>query len=383
MSKVRILHTADLHLDTPFDALSPGKAATRREELRELPGKIARVAIREKVDILLFAGDILDSGSYFRETGEELLRVLRNLPLPVFISPGNHDWFTASSPYAGAELPPNVYVFSKQEIEFFDFTDQGFRVFGAAFTDKSSGPLLKKFKRDPIPGILDIMCMHGEVVKGENALADGKYNPVSLRQIRESGMDYIALGHIHKSSGLLREGKTWYSWPGCPEGRGFDETGDKTVSIIDLSTADEPGGDTLCTLHEVPVSSRKYEVLSVDVTDRDPLLAIQMELPDETVRDVYRIVLKGETDAPLKIKSIRDNLSQYFFDLTVADETKISHSIWERAGDDSLRGAFLSKMRAQYDQARDDGARLQIEQAVRWGLAALDNREEVVRHENQ
>lgn len=380
MSTVRILHTADLHLDSPFDALAPEKAAARREELRELPGKIARVAVKEKVDILLLAGDILDSESFFRETGEELFRVLRNLPLPVFIAPGNHDFYSSRSPYARADLPSNVYVFTKNEIEFFDFSDQGFRVFGAAFTDRSSGPVLKRFKTAGNDGVLNIMCLHGEAVSGGTELSDKKYNPVTLQQISDSGMDYVALGHIHKASGLLKAGDVWYSWPGCPEGRGFDETGEKTVSIIELSGGE--GQAASCSLHTVPVSLRKYEILDVDLTDKDPLLAIQMELPDETVRDIYKIVLHGETDTPVKLRGLYENLSQYFFELTISDATRIGRDIWDRAGDDTLRGLFLSKMRRQYDAAEDEAARMQIEQSVRWGLAALDNREEVVRHEN-
>ena len=381
MSRVRILHTADLHLDTPFDALTPDKAATRRAELRDLPGKIARVAVKEKVNMLLLAGDILDSDSFYRETGEELFRVLRNLPLPVFIAPGNHDYYSSRSPYAGTDLPTNVYVFSKNEIEFFDFSEEGFRVFGAAFTDKSSQPMLKKFNIEKQQGVFDILCMHGEVVSSDGSRSNAKYNPVTSQQIADSGMDYIGFGHVHAASGLLRSGKVWYSWPGCPEGRGFDETGDKTVSVIELSDEDD-SEEVKCTLKAIPVSSRKYEILDVDITDRDPLLAVQMELPDETIRDIYRIVLKGETAAPVDVRHLQDNLSQYFFELVVVDSTNICRDIWERAGDDTLRGMFLTKMRKKYDSAPDDAARRQIEQAVRWGLAALDNREEVVRHEN-
>ena len=57
-------------------------------------------------------------------------------------------------------------------------------------------------------------------------------------------------------------------------------------------------------------------------------------------------------------------------------------SLWEKAGDDTLRGLFLKKLLALYDAAPDEHERRRIEQAARWGLAALDNREEVVRHED-
>ena len=105
-------------------------------------------------------------------------------------------------------------------------------------------------------------------------------------------------------------------------------------------------------------------------------------LPDETVRDIYRIVLTGETAQAPDLKKLYDNLSELFFDLQIRDRTRIRRSIWERAGEDSLRGIFLRKLREKYNSAQSEEREL-IEQAARWGLAALDNMEEVVRHEDK
>ncbi|MBO7423841.1 MAG: metallophosphoesterase, partial [Oscillospiraceae bacterium] len=135
MSKIRILHTADLHMDSPFESLSEGKAAIRRAELRSLPKKIAALAIKEKVDVVLLSGDLLDGESVYRETADELVRYLRKIPAPVFIAPGNHDYYSSTSVYAKLELPEQVCLFTKNTIEVFDFPEKGFRVYGAAFTD--------------------------------------------------------------------------------------------------------------------------------------------------------------------------------------------------------------------------------------------------------
>jgi DNA repair exonuclease SbcCD nuclease subunit len=188
-------------------------------------------------------------------------------------------------------------------------------------------------------------------------------------------MDYVALGHIHKASGLLRAGETWYSWPGCPEGRGFDETGEKFVNLITLTD----DGD--CRLEQRSIAMRRYETLAVDVTGDDPLLAIHTQLPDDSVRNIYRITLTGELDEAPDLSRLRQNLSELFFELQLRDETRPRRSLWERAGDDTLRGLFLKKLKKQYDDAPDDERRM-IEQAARWGLAALDNREEAVRHDD-
>ncbi len=369
MKKIKILHTADLHMDSPFESLSQGKAAIRRSELRLLPQKIARLAIQEKVDLVLLAGDLLDSDSVYRETGDELFKCLSKIPAPVVIAPGNHDYYHDRCVYAKMDLPDNIYLFTKQTVECFEFKDRGYRVYGAAFTDKSSPALIKDFKAVTGDDIINIMCLHGEVNQPQSA-----YNPITSGEIENSGIDYLALGHIHKASGLQKAGLTYWSQCGCPEGRGFDETGKKTVNIV------ETDGEN-CMLREVSISSRRYEQIAVDVTDSDPLLAIQIALPDETVRDIYRIVLKGETPRPVALNSLYEQLEEYFFEVQIKDETSVREDIWEKEGNDSLRGLFLMKMKEKYQKAENESEKRWIEQSVRWGLAAMDNQEELIQHQ--
>lgn len=371
MSTIKILHAADLHLDSPFEGLPAGKASVRRGEQRELLSRLAELTAREKLDLVLLSGDLLDSGNTYFETGEELIRSLGSMGVPVFIAPGNHDYYSEKSPYARLTLPENVHLFTSQQIECVELPEFGARVYGAAFTDNRSPALLEDFSAPKTDGVLNIMCIHGEF-----GAKDSIYDPISEEQLAASGMDYVALGHIHKASGLRRASGTWYSWPGCPEGRGFDELGEKTVNIVELS-------DDECSLRTVSVASRKYEILDVNVTGSDPLLAVHTQLTDETVKDVYRIILSGEVDAAPDLNRLRRSLEEFFFELQLRDNTRLKQSVWEAAGDGSLRGLFLMKLRAKYNASRDDLERERIEQAARWGLAALDNREEVVRHEDQ
>ena len=371
MKPIRILHTSDFHMDSPFESLSEGKAAIRRAELRQLPKKIARLAVKEQVSLVLLCGDLLDSESVFKETGEELFESLRMISVPVFIAPGNHDYYHPRAVYASDNLPDNVFIFRENSIEHYDFPEKGFRVYGAAFTDRYSPSLLKDFHAARIPEMVNIMCLHGEVNNSESS-----YNPISRDQIRDSGVDYLALGHIHKASGLKKEGNTFYSYPGCPEGRGFDETGEKSINIIDLT-------DEKCTLRTVSVAARKYEQISVDVSNKDPLFSIQLALPDDTIRDIFRITLKGETEKSVSVSEIYKQISELFFELNIEDRTTLRKSIWEMGGGNTLRGAFLSKMRKRYDEAESETDKEVIEMAVRWGIAAIDNCEEIVIHEDQ
>lgn len=371
LKELKILHAADLHLDSPFEALPAGKAAQRRAEQRELLSALAELAESEGAELVLLAGDLLDSDNSYYETGEELCRSLGRINAPVFISPGNHDFYSAKSVYARLKLPENVHVFTSADMECVPLPLLSARVYGAAFTDRRSGPLLRGFTAERPEGVYNIMCLHGEVGN-----KDSVYNPISEEELQNCGMDYVALGHVHRGGGLRQAGGCFYSWPGCPEGRGFDETGEKYVSLITLS-------DSGCRMESRCIAKRRYETLRVDISGAEPLLAIHTSLPDDSSRDVYRIILTGETDVSPDLRRLNFNLEEMFFELQLRDETRLRRNVWERAGDDSLRGIFLKKMREKFDGAADEQERHIAELAARWGLAALDNMEEVTKHEDQ
>ena len=370
MRDLKILHAADLHLDSPFEALPAGKAAIRRKEQRELLAALAELAVREQVDLVLLSGDLLDSDNTYRETGEDLVRCLRSIPAPVFIAPGNHDYYSPKSPYARLKLPENVHVFRTGTPQGFPLHTLGVMVYGAAFTEKHAAPLLRDFSAPKREGMRNLLCIHGEV-----GVRDSLYDPISEEELARSGVDYAALGHIHKASGLRKAGNTWYSWPGCPEGRGFDETGEKTVNLVELK------GES-CTLRTVSIAQRRYEELEIDVTGTEPLLAIHTSLPDDTVCDVYRLTLTGEAETAPDLNHLHQNLDELFFELQLRDETRLRRSLWEAAEEDTLRGLFLRRLQEKLREARTEEEKRRIEQAARWGLAALDNAEEVVRHDH-
>ena len=370
MRKIKIIHSADFHLDSPFEGLSAAKAAVRRSEQRDLLSALVKLASAEEADLMLLSGDLLDGGTSFRETGDELVSALQDSPCPVFISPGNHDFYSERSPYAKLKLPDQVRVFTKNAIRFYSVPGADARVYGAAFTDRSCAPLLKGFHAERKNGIYNLLCMHGEV-----GVPGSVYNPISAEDLAASGMDYAALGHVHKASGLQKSGNTWYSWPGCPEGRGFDETGEKTINIVTLD-----GNEAY--LETRSIAKRRYHSVTIDVTGKDPLLLIHTTLPDDSSDDIYRITLTGSCEHSPDLRRLQQNLDGMFFSLQLQDRTVPPADLWECAGNDTLRGIFLAKLKTRYDAAEDDAAKLRIEQAVRWGLAALDNAEEVAVHDH-
>lgn len=363
---IRVLHAADLHLDSPFQALGREKAARRRSEQRSLLERIVALAAEKEADVLLLAGDLLDSDAAFSETGRMLERVFASVELPVFIAPGNHDWYSVRSPWARLELGEKVHVFQSERMECILLPELGGRIWGSAFCGRSRGAVLKDFEAEKDGDLVDIMVIHGEV-----GAPHSSYGPLSEQELERSGMDYVALGHVHSCSGLRRAGDTFYAWPGCPEGRGFDETGEKGVILAEV----EPG---VCRAEFIPLEGRRYEVLKVDITnEEDVAAAVIKALPERAGRDVYRIVLQGETEYPPDMTALRRALEGRVFALELRDESRLSRDIWDGCGQDSLRGLFLSRLRELYENAPDEAHRERAAQAARWGLQAMDNGEEL------
>lgn len=164
---------------------------------------------------------------------------------------------------------------------------------------------------------------------------------------------------------MNRAGSTVWAYPGCPQGRGFDELGERGFLFGDV----EPGR---VDMRFVPFAGRRYESLTVDVSQGDALDAIRRSLPPDTSRDIYRIRLTGETAEPLTLAPLERALSGEFFRLELRDDTRLRRDLWDRCGDDTLRGLFLGQLRREYDGA-DPRRQKEIEQAVRFGLAAMDN----------
>ena len=359
---IRLIHTADLHLDSSFEGLDGEKAALRRSEQRSLLERIARETTQRGADLLLMAGDIFDSDGIYTQTGEALVSELTGLEIPVFIAPGNHDWYSRRSAYARLDLPENVHVFSRPALECVELDDLCVRVWGAGYVSNACPPLLREFRLQKREGWKDILVLHAEVGR-----KDSPYCPVTEEELAESGFDYAAFGHIHAGSGLRHAGGCAYAWPGCPEGRGFDECGPKGMLQTDLA-------DGECRSEFIPLGGREYRKLTVEAGE-DALSAVETALPEDTRRHIYRITLSGECLNQPDVRSLQQALSGKFFHLQLIDDTRPARDLWERAEEDTLTGAFLRRMRIRLESAASEEERDTVLRAVRMGAAALEGRE--------
>ncbi len=356
---VKILHSADFHLDSAFSALSESRARQRRQESRELAARLVAFANENGVELLLLSGDLFDGQRVYAQTAEELAQALSHFRGEVIIAPGNHDPYTHHSPYAREKWPENVHIFTQDRLEKLEFPQYGCVVYGAAFTSAEAGELQLSSLADDEQTVL--LVIHGEV-----GVPNSRYRTISTQTLVQSGVDYAALGHIHEYSGVQYAGKTTYAYPGCPEGRGFDELGEKGVLLGTV-------GKGAAALQFVPFARRRYEQIEVNVTDRDVLTAVSAALGG-CAENICRVILRGETQERPDLRRLAQQLEGCAWGLELRDMTRRREDLWLHCGEDTLRGLFLDELRKEYDSA-DEARRSVIEQAVRFGLAAMDDRE--------
>ncbi len=347
---LHILHTADLHLDSPFAGLSPEKACRRRQLHRQLPAIMAQLCRDHGCDLWLMAGDVFDGAHVCPETVEALQKAFALCGVPVFIAPGNHDPYTDQSPWATAVWPDNVHIFTGA-MSRVELPKLACRVWGAAFQSKEASGLLQPVEK--VPGLLDIGVFHGDPVN------PGIYDYLPASVLETCNLDYLALGHIHKAAFSQKAGRTHYGWPGSAAARGFDELGRRQAFLVELNF-------DRCHTTSLPLPGITYEILRVQPGEQ-PEQAIREALAPFGADTVCRVILSGEAP-PVDLRLLAKKLSGLCLSLELQDETTPPTDLWAGRGDRTLRGLALDTLYQAEDRELAD-------LAARYLLAALEGRD--------
>lgn len=359
---MRILHAADLHLDSAFAGLAEEKAALLRQESRDILRRMVDWANDHAVDVMLLSGDLFDSDRMYSQTARTLAQALDRFRGRIFLSPGNHDFYAPGSGYDAVDWPENVHIFTSRRPQTVLLRSLNASVTGAAFTSAEEWEPFDGASFSGGDAPIRLGVLHGEVTRGES-----KYRAIPPAEIEKTNLTYLALGHVHRCAGVQRAGNTAYAYPGCLPGRGFDETGDKGFLYGEITPEKVE-------LEFIPFAPRRYQSVTADITDRDPADAVRQALDPDCGQDICRVLLTGSRRENFSLSALTSELSGLCAALELTDETYPEEDVWARCGEDSLRGLFLQNLRARYDGADEDEKR-QLLQAARFGLAALDNRD--------
>lgn len=323
---MKILHTADWHLGAPLQ----GHGEELRQALAAVPGQILEVLRQEKCDLVLLAGDVFD-GAYAPYTYQSVYETLKAMEVPVFITPGNHDFCSPGSPWLKELWPENVHIFKTSYIESVALPELNCRVYGAGFEAMDCPTLLENFRAD-CPEKYAIGIFHGDTTQ-----VNSPYNPITKTQVQASNLDYLALGHIHKADSFMA-GKTLCAWPGCPMGRGYDEQGEKGVYIVTLEDS--------VSIRFYPLDTPRFYDLQAEPKDLDSVL------PPVPSKDYYRITLTGSCEVP-DLDALKAEYAR-FPNLVLRDKTTRPVDIWGSLGEDSFEGTYFGILKQALETANEE-----------------------------
>lgn len=367
---VKVLHCADLHLDAPFVCGDALKSELRRNELLATFSSMMNYVKLNGIDLVVISGDLFESGNVTRDTAAMLKREFSDNPLCRFvIAPGNHDPYTEESIYAKEVFPPNVFIFKNTTVSHFSFEDLGVDVYGYAFTSPELTYNPFKGIRPNRPGRINILCAHGELTSSEKGVC-----PISVDDIRNSGFDYVALGHIHAGSRVEQTDDTFYAYSGCLEGRDFGECGFKGAILGEF---EKESCEFKPAFKKLRFCKRHYEIERVNVSgaqnmsDVLPAVKAAVEAKNYSRDTLLRVILEGDVSPELVISkstftSVEDNL----FYLEVINKTRPFYDIDKLEKDPTVRGAFYEELRPMLESS-DEREREIAYSALKYGLSAL------------
>lgn len=323
-------------MDSPFAGYDGDQRSTLRRELLKVPERVAEVCRREGCDLMLLSGDIFD-GPYTPESLDAVRSALESCGVPVFIAPGNHDYCGPGSPWLEERWPENVHIFTGS-MESVVLEGLDCRIYGAGYKSMDSESLLEGFHADCDERFC-IAVLHGDPSNGSSP-----NSPITTAQIRDSGLDYLALGHLHRA-GMFHAGGTICAWPGCPMGRGYDELEERGVYVTRLGD----GYD----VKFVPLNTLRFHVHEMD-TGEDAIRELEDYLPGFGSRDFYRITLTGSGKG--EIREILEYF-QHLPNLELRDKRRDKAALWAGAGEDSLQGAYFQRLKDTMEESDAQGKR--------------------------
>ena len=364
---MRILLMSDVHLDAPFKWAKLEVARKRRQALRDALARCVQIAIDQRVDVICCGGDLFEHDRVSPDTGQFLrTQFERANPIPIYIAPGNHDWFGPESLYRRARWSPNVHVFEDRKLTPVTLAD-GLTLWGAAHCAPAGTPdFLKGFRVDRTG--IHLALFHGSELGSIYAEEEGKqqHAPFRASEIEASGLHFALLGHYHTP-----RDEEHYTYPGNPEPLTFGESGVRGPVIATI------GDDGLVTTDRHSVAISHVYDLEVDVGG----CASKQEIRDRVAGALEghggyaRVTLAGEL-APdvdlhsLDFEDVGGSLESppiiRFGSMTVAyDLARIGQEA-------TVRGQFIRDVQQSSELAPDERQRVIVV-----GLRALEGRDDL------
>lgn len=360
MKAFKFVHTADLHLDSPFQGIGRVKPEIQTVLLDAAflaLQNIVQLCISEAVDFLLIAGDLYNvaDGSLQAQLRcrDEFVH-LTDHGIQVFVVHGNHDH--CGGWRADLDWPEGVHFFPSDRVESISVWKEGeeiARVHGISYPKRTvTESYLPQF---PAGGssVYHIGLLHTNV---GTITGYANYAPCTLGELLSLDYDYWALGHVHTYE-VLHDSKPLIVYPGTPQGRHPLETGSKGCCLVEVDGT----GNT--THHWVETDVLRWLNLEMRITGLarlEDLLAQTEDVLDELLQTagkrgyMVQIVftgrgsLYGELRRPGLLQDLLERFREmqsgswnWFWVRGIANRTQPELQINALRDEESLLGDFL------------------------------------------
>lgn len=405
---VKLIHTADLHLDGAFRSRFTKEEAENRRQKQLMAWKeLLSFAVEKKVQGILIAGDLFDSPVVSHGTMDFFLSTISEHPeISFFYLRGNHD--TENTFRYQENLPKNLFLFSEKgkkyrlndrlllagveygtkDISFGEnegatqgagqAAEQGVgqeNAHGAEALSKSESEseeeskFLKLKEED-----CNILLLHGALYQGtpKGEAVQGEEG-IFLKNLEKLPLSFIALGHIHKGGeGKLNNGALW-AYPGCLQGRGFDEEGERGFLYLKVEEEKKEIRKEF-----IPIKQGEFRILEIELLEDEGTLAclkkieVEMEKAGIAKEDSLRIILKGKKglEQERNLRYLQLQLQDSVFFLEIRDECELSWNREEAMKEKSLKGEFLRVL-----AAADNLSKEEQEEIIALGMGLLQGGE--------
>jgi len=360
---VRLLHFADLHLDTPFAWARPETARLRRRNRRETLTRILALADAERVDAILCAGDLFEHERFSADLLEFLRASFGRTDRRILLAPGNHDWYSERSPYALVEWPANVHVFSGGRFAPVELAD-GLTLWGAAHrAPANTGDLFAGFKPDR--GGVHLALAHASERSALPFQESGKqpHAPFEAGEIEAAGLAHAFLGHYHVARDAER-----FTYPGNPDPLEFGESPGRGVVLAtvggDGEVSRERRSVAVSVVHDIEVA--------LDGCEHSDDVHARLETALAGLAGSVRVTLVGEVGPKVQVdlRELRTLGGHLDGLLLRSGRLGVGYDLEEIGAQPTVRGQFVRDAGEIEDEERRRRVMLT-------GLRALDGRKDL------
>ncbi len=384
---LKLIHTADVHLGARHDDLGEQAAAQRERQFAAFRATVD-LAIAEKVDLVLIAGDLFDSNVQPRRSVERVAAELKRLAeskIRTVIIPGTHDVYDRASIYraydlaglAGSGRDDDMVTVLDPERRWIHLPACDVIVAARVFATKRAphSPLQEIVSPDMPEAGWHVGLVHGSIaIPGRT---DRDEVVVTTEEIAASGLDYLALGHWH-SAQMGKAGAVTFAYSGAPEAVALDQDRAGKALLVEL---EEVGTGRSVKVHERQVGRTRFEKETIDsatVTTQQALIESLAKRSDpDLVLDVRLNGVRPD-ELDLDVDEIETALAPGFLKVRVRDVSTPALTEGPLPSPDTIAGSFIRDLEARIRALEASGSTAEAAEArdaLRLGRLLLSGHE--------